>query len=570
MHFLRCIARVGEITQIGLVAKCWHEFREYIPVFLLKHLGKLAFRFRAFIQAVAIHMVDEEEAEHLDLLPKQLSLTLQVGADSLTNLNTAQVVFVDSTHGITLVQHQAIDKADGTFKTIDALHDEVVTILVQLSTLFIEIEAFAHHSACLLGARGSLHVIADTRLWVTLADDDFLQIDVAVGSRRAYLPDALHLNLLHEFLIIGIYGIQSEHHVVDVVLTVRGTIEQGEQGLELCQPLARLVALIHTQHTLRLIDDHDRVTLAEHIDRTAAAKLITPVEDDACCLVSPCALALFLVHRRVEGLRVDNHHVHTGIAGKGINLRELLGVIDEVLHALAVVFPGKVLLHALKALQHSFAYGDAGDHHHELRPAVTLVQLIHGLYIGIGLARTRFHLDGERHAHTLQVLQVIDRLQALFSLYGTHILADSFTGEHDMLVAETSESKKPLILALVNSVVTQPVTLRLTRESVGYSACGFGLESLMFISYLHGLYHSDVFDYLLVAPVQQLLEGLVDIDFVGIALEAAIAEDDAQRLLLSHDPHHIVRHLIGKASHQISFVDDVDLLAIHFFSSHWQ
>ena len=386
------------------------------------------------------------------------------------------------------MQHQAIDKADGAFKTIDALHDEVVTILVQFSAMVVEIEAFAHHSACLLGARGSLHVIADTRQWVALADDDFLQIDIAVGGSRAYLLDTLHLNLLHQFLVVGIDGIQSEHHVIDVILPVRSTIEQGEQGLEQRQSLTRLVALIHAQHTLRLIDDHDRVTLAEHIDRTAAAKLITLVEDYACRLVSPCALTLLLVHRRVEGLRVDNHHVHTGIAGKGINLRELLGVIDEVLHALAVVFPGKVLLHTLKALQHTFAYGDAGDHHHELCPAVTLVQLIHGLDIGIGLARTRFHLDGECHAHTLQVLQVIDRLQSLFSLYGTHILADGLTGEHDMLVAETSESKKPLILALVNGMVTQPVTLRLTRESVGYSACGFGLESLMFISYLHGLY----------------------------------------------------------------------------------
>ena len=109
MDFLRCIARVRKIAQIRLVAKCWHEFREYIPVFLLKHLGKLAFRLRAFIQAVAIHVVDEEEAEHLDLLPKQLTFTLQVGTDGLANLNTTQVIFVDSTHGITLVQHQAID-----------------------------------------------------------------------------------------------------------------------------------------------------------------------------------------------------------------------------------------------------------------------------------------------------------------------------------------------------------------------------------------------------------------------------------------------------------------------------
>ena len=157
-----------------------------------------------------------------------------MGTDGLANLNTAQVVFVDSTHGITLMQHRSIDKADSAFKTIDALHDEVVPVLVQLSAMVVEIEAFAHHSACLLGARGSLHVEADTRLWVALADDDFLQIDVAVGGSRAYLLDTLHLNLLHQFLVVGVNGIQPEHHVIDVILPVRSTIEQGEQGLELC------------------------------------------------------------------------------------------------------------------------------------------------------------------------------------------------------------------------------------------------------------------------------------------------------------------------------------------------
>ena len=182
---------------------------------------------------------------------------------------------------------------------------------------------------------------------------------------------------------------------------MRSTIEQGEQGLEQRQSLARLVALIHAQHTLRLIDDHDRVTLAEHIDRTAAAKLITPVEDDSCRLVSLCALALFLVHRRVESLCVDNHHVHTGIAGKCVNLAELFGIIDEILHSLAVIFLGEMLLHTLKTLQHTFTDGDAWHNHHELRPAVTLIQFVHGLDVGIGLASTCLHFDGERHANTL-------------------------------------------------------------------------------------------------------------------------------------------------------------------------
>ena len=33
-------------------------------------------------------MVDEEQTEHLDMLTEQLALTLQMGADGFTNLNT--------------------------------------------------------------------------------------------------------------------------------------------------------------------------------------------------------------------------------------------------------------------------------------------------------------------------------------------------------------------------------------------------------------------------------------------------------------------------------------------------
>ena len=143
------------------------------------------------------------------------------------------------------------------------------------------------------------------------------------------------------------------------------------------------------------------MTLAKHVNRATTAKLITFVKDDACCFICPAAFALLFVKRRVEGLRVDNHHVYTCIAGKCVNLAELFGVIYEVLHSLAVIFLGKMLLHTLKAFQHTFTDGDTWYNHHEFRPAVTLVQLVHGLDVGIGLTCTCFHFDGERHANAL-------------------------------------------------------------------------------------------------------------------------------------------------------------------------
>ena len=82
-------------------------------------------------------MVNEEKAEYLDLLTKQLTFTFQVGADSLTYLNTTQVIFVDSSHSITFMQHQAIDKADSAFDSVNTFHNKVVLVLVQFSTLGI-------------------------------------------------------------------------------------------------------------------------------------------------------------------------------------------------------------------------------------------------------------------------------------------------------------------------------------------------------------------------------------------------------------------------------------------------
>ena len=46
----------------------------------------------------------------------------------------------------------------------------------------------------------------------------------------------------------------------------------------------------------------------------------------------------------------------------------------------------------LKALFHALADGDGRHDHDELRPAVALVQLEHGLDVHIGLARARLHL----------------------------------------------------------------------------------------------------------------------------------------------------------------------------------
>ena len=236
-------------------------------------------------------MVDEEQTEHLDMLTEQLALTLQMGADSFTNLNTTDIVFVHTAHGIAFMQSQAVEEADDSLSSVYAFYDEVVVILGKSPTLFLQVEALIHEFAYLFRTGLRLDVEADASLRIALADDDFLQIDVAVGGGTAYLPDTLHLNLLHQFLVVGIDGIQLIHHIIYITLAVGGAIQKGKEGLEHGNTLTGLVFLVHTQYRLRFIDNHDRMGLCQHVDRTAGTELITAFEDDAGSLISFLQLA---------------------------------------------------------------------------------------------------------------------------------------------------------------------------------------------------------------------------------------------------------------------------------------
>ena len=236
-------------------------------------------------------MVDEEQTEHLDMLAEQLALTLQMGADGFTNLNTTDIVFVHAAHGIAFMQSQAVEEADDSLPAVYAFYDEVVVIFGKSATLLLQVEAFIHEFAYLFCSGLRLDVEADASLWIALADDDFLQIDVAVGGGTSYLSDTLHLNLLHQFLVVGIDGIQLIHHIIYITLTVGGAIQKGKEGLEHGNTLTGLVLLIHTQYRLRFIDNHDRMGLCQHVDRTAGAELITSFEDDAGGLISFLQLA---------------------------------------------------------------------------------------------------------------------------------------------------------------------------------------------------------------------------------------------------------------------------------------
>ena len=160
------------------------------------------------------------------------------------------------------------------------------------------------------------------------------------------------------------------------------------------------------------------------------------------------------------------------IRSKGINLSELLRVVDEVLHALTI-FSSKVLCHTLKTLEHAFADGNTWHYNHKFRPAIAGVQLIHGLDVGIGLTRTCFHLNGKGTSVSLQMLHGI---QSFCHLYATHILANA-------LIAETVEVERTKLVQESAAAIVFGLPLKHIAHAFG----GFRLKALMFISYFHFL-----------------------------------------------------------------------------------
>ena len=173
-------------------------------------------------------------------------------------------------------------------------------------------------------------------------------------------------------------------------------ITQRQQRIELFQPLFCLLAL----NRLRLVNNQNRICFCDNVNRAAGTELIQLHVN------TPRVLTF-----GVERLRVDNHDIDGTVRRKAVNLRELGGIVDEEADFLSI-FLRKMLLRYLKGLIDALADGNARHNHDELAPTVVLVQLIHGLDIGVSFSDTGFHLNCEIIA-ALQFLGRLDLIGAL-------------------------------------------------------------------------------------------------------------------------------------------------------------
>ena len=377
-----------QIVQIRWIEECAVVLQHSV-VFLFKDAPVFAQRLVAILVILAIlgHFVDEEQRQALDALAEQPRFLLQVRDDGLADLNPPHIHFRHVAHHVALADHLAIGKGHRRGDGVD-IRDGIALVLLQIVGGKEQVVANGKQMGLPLDAAGfQRHFNFDSRHRRLLRrKHDGLQIHIGIRAPEVPHLEALDLDALHQPLVVGVQRVQHIHQVV--LLGVGGGVIQHEQRVELFQrPLGHLAA-----HLLRLIHDDDRPVGGDHVDGPAAAEFIPLGVDDTRCGVALAALhVLLFVHGHSEVLHVDDHHVDAAVRGEAVQLVQVGAGVDEE-PRLFVVQLHEVILSDFKGLLHALANGDGRHHDDELRPAVSLVQLEHGLDVDIGLARAGLHL----------------------------------------------------------------------------------------------------------------------------------------------------------------------------------
>ena len=351
---------------------------------------------------VLCNFVDEEQRQNLDALMEKLTLPLQVRKNRLTDLNTAKLVFADLADHITGKDFDAVQELHRVVASVDRLDHKAFLVLVEFARLagvVIEVVADTNRGGFLAKSLCPYVVKLNGRCRVSFGKIDAFQIDKAFGCRAAGLRDAFNGNLLDQPLVVRFHRVKAIDHVINAVRLVGCRVSQRQQRAKLFQPFFCLLAL----DRLRLVDNQNRVRFCNNINRATRTELVQLHVN------APRILAL-----GIERLRVDNHNVYGTIRRKAVNFRELGRIVDEEPDLLAV-FLRKMLLRHLKGLINALADGNARHDHDELAPTIVLVQLIHGLDVGIGLADAGFHFN-RQIITTFQLVRRLDLIGALHLL----------------------------------------------------------------------------------------------------------------------------------------------------------
>ena len=151
-----------------------------------------------------------------------------------------------------------------------------------------------------------------------------------------------------------------------------------------------------------------------------------------------------------------------------------------------------MLLRHLKGLINTLADGNTRHDHDEFAPTVVLVQFIHGLDVGIGLADAGFHFNRQ----IIATFQLVRRLDLIGTLYLLQMLQNQLVGKlrHNAFIPPAGEIRIVchglLTVAPVHHVGWREV--RLSGKDVNNRFRRIRLKFLMFELQLHNFVISSV------------------------------------------------------------------------------
>ena len=132
-----------EITLIRPFAQLLLHLIEGGPIFLLENLGVGP---RHLIAACVVllvlrHLVDEEEAQHLDAFWEELPFPLDVGEDGLVDLDPAELVVIALPGDFPDMEFEAIQERDGIVPPVNpiAQDDEIGLVLIEFAGEVVEV-----------------------------------------------------------------------------------------------------------------------------------------------------------------------------------------------------------------------------------------------------------------------------------------------------------------------------------------------------------------------------------------------------------------------------------------------
>ena len=348
------------------------------------------------------------------------------------DLYPAHIIFRNIAGDIAFADGVSVRKGHNARDRVDFRHHEAL-VLLHFPGFIIEIIAHIQHMELSLRAV----LVADLHLhfcpWRILrGDDDAFQIQILVRTTQIFDLKAFDFDFLDQPLIVSVQRIQNVDQIM--LLGVGSRVIQCEKWIELFQGF--LSGGVLFAHLLRFVQNQDRTVGCDDVNRAAGTELVPLGVDNTRRSISLAAFhVLVLVHGCRKRLRVDDHDIDAGIAGKGIQLIQVAAVIDKEPCLFAVALH-KVIGSDLKGLLYAFTDGDTRHNNDKFAPTIPLVQLEHGLDVNIGFACAGFHLNIQR-TPAQRGNQLFRLMDVCFCLQCADVLKQLLLGQLECFVLKT-------------------------------------------------------------------------------------------------------------------------------------